>query len=112
MIKIFIFGMQRSGTSILSSVLGELPDSYHYPEVGADINSEQFKEGGQTIRLKSLEEVETQKTEYIYNGGKLDVSFFSLSFSHDYCSRVAHGYFFLDGQAFSLTLLFPSSLSE
>tara|TARA_B100001245_G_C22830337_1_gene399378 strand:+ start:357 stop:1127 length:771 start_codon:yes stop_codon:yes gene_type:complete len=57
-IKIFIFGMQRSGTSILSSVLGELPDSYHYPEVGADINSEQFKEGGQTIRLKSLEEVE------------------------------------------------------
>ena len=59
--------------------------------------------------VESLEEVETQKTEYIYNGGKLDVSFFSLSFSHDYCSRVAHGYFFLDGQAFSLTLLFPSS---
>jgi len=56
--KLFIFGVQRSGTSILSSVIGELPEVKYYPETNAEINSENKKEGGQTIRLKKYDEVE------------------------------------------------------
>ena len=56
--KLFIFGVQRSGTSILSSVIGELPEVAHFPETNAKINSEESKEAGQTIRLKKLEEVQ------------------------------------------------------
>jgi len=55
--KLIILGSQRSGTSILSSVIGELKDCKHFAETNVAINSDDRKEGGQTIRLKKLEEV-------------------------------------------------------
>lgn len=55
--KLFILGSQRSGTSILSSVLGELSECRHFPETNALINSNDKMESGQSIRLKDFDEV-------------------------------------------------------
>lgn len=55
---IFIFGCQRSGTTIISDTLGQLPDSVAYPEINNELTDQDKCELPlYTIRLNPLRDV-------------------------------------------------------
>lgn len=54
---VFIFGCQRSGTSILSEAFAKVPDTKSYLETNTELSDNDNSEKGHTIRLNRLDDV-------------------------------------------------------